>query len=164
MKIFILFISIVVALYSCSETKVTEEKKAVNTIDTNLLFFGDSITLTDAIASDQLISKLGVADSVAIKLVGKIDEVCQKKGCWMNMDIGNNQLMKIKFKDYSFFVPKDAAGKTTYMEGYAYRDTISVAELKHYAEDAGQSKEEIAKITNPEINISFEAKGVIIKK
>jgi hypothetical protein len=164
MKYFILFISIVVALYSCSDTKVTEEKKAVNTIDTNLLFFGDSITLNDAIASDQLISKLGTADSVAIKLVGKIDEVCQKKGCWMNMDIGNNQLMKIKFKDYSFFVPKNAAGKTTYMEGYAYRDTISVAELKHYAEDAGQSKEDIAKITNPEIKISFEAKGVIIKK
>jgi len=164
MKKTILIVSVIIGLYACSETKVTEEKTVVSTVDTSLLFFGDSITINDAIVSDQLIAKLGTSDSTEIKLVGKIDEVCQKKGCWMNMNIGNNQLMKIRFKDYAFFVPKDAAGKTTYIEGYAYRDTIPVAELKHYAEDAGKSKEEIAKITNPEISISFEAKGVIIKK
>jgi len=164
MKKIALYISIAIAVCACSDPKVSEEKITTNAIDTSLLYFGDSITINDALASDQLISKLGSSDSVAIKLVGKIDEVCQKKGCWMNMNIGNDQLMKVRFKDYAFFVPKDAAGKTTYLEGYAYRDTIPVAELKHYAEDAGESKEEIAKITNPEISISFEAKGVIIKK
>jgi|APLak6261660806_1056025.scaffolds.fasta_scaffold25975_2 hypothetical protein len=166
MKKIALYISITfaVCVCACSDPKVSEEKITTNAIDTSLLYFGDSITINDALASDQLISKLGSSDSVAIKLVGKIDEVCQKKGCWMNMNIGNDQLMKVRFKDYAFFVPKDAAGKTTYLEGYAFRDTIPVAELKHYAEDAGKSKEEIAKITNPEISISFEAKGVIIKK
>ena len=128
------------------------------------MFFGDSITIEDAVEANQLISKLAGKDSLSIKLTGIIEEVCQKKGCWMNMNIGNNQSMKVRFKDYAFFVPKDAAGKTVYLEGYAYNDTISVADQKHYAEDAGDSKEEIAKITKPEISISFEANGVIIKK
>ena len=63
-----------------------------------------------------------------------------------------------------FFVPKDASGKTAIFEGVAYNDTIPVNDLKHYAEDEGKSKEEIEKITKPEVTISFEAHGVIIKK
>lgn len=156
---------VITSLHSC---KPNNEETKVETLvvakDTTLMFFGDSITIDDAVEASQLISKLAGKDSLSIKLTGTIEEVCQKKGCWMNMNIGNNQSMKVRFKDYAFFVPKDAAGKTVYLEGYAYNDTISVADQKHYAEDAGDTKEEIAKITKPEISISFEANGVIIKK
>jgi hypothetical protein len=44
----------------------------------------------------------------------------------------------------------------------AYVDTISVADQKHYLEDANASKEEIDAITEPEINLSFLATGVIL--
>ncbi len=154
-----------IVLFSCNGNK--EEVKTetvVVTKDTTMMYFGDTITVDDALPVDQLISKLAGKDSISIKLTGTIEDVCQKKGCWMNMNIGNRQSMKVKFKDYAFFVPKDASGKTVYLEGYAYNDTTSVADLKHYAEDAGETKEEIAKITQPEISISFEAHGVIIKK
>lgn len=164
-KIIISSAIIMTVLYSCKsggEEANTEIFVAVK--DTSQMLFGDTITVDGAIEASQLISKLAGKDSISIKLTGIIEEVCQKKGCWMNMNIGNNQSMKVRFKDYAFFVPKDAAGKTVYIEGYAYNDTISVAEQKHYAEDAGDSKEEIAKITKPEISISFEANGVIIKK
>ena len=103
-------------------------------------------------------------DSLDIKLTGKIIEVCQKKGCWMVMNIGEGKSMRVKFKDYSFFVPKDASGKTIIIEGKAFSETTSVATLQHYAEDAGKSKEEISKITVPETEIGFEAHGVILKK
>ncbi|MBL7883683.1 MAG: DUF4920 domain-containing protein [Bacteroidia bacterium] len=141
-----------------------QESKEVATIDTTLMYFGDSITMDGAIAADQLMTQLAGKDSVQVKLTTTIEEVCQKKGCWMNLSIGNEQSMRVKFKDYAFFMPKDAAGKTVFIEGWAYADTIPVAQLQHYAEDAGKSKEEIAKITEPEISISFEANGVIIKK
>lgn len=152
-------------LVSCSSH--TEEVKttipAVAVDDSNL-YFGDSITVDGAIAADQLAAKLSGKDSIQIKLSGTIEEVCQKKGCWMNMNIGNGESMRVRFKDYAFFVPKDAAGKSVFIEGYAYTDTTTVAELKHYAEDAGKTKEEIDKITKPEVSISFEANGVLIKK
>lgn len=161
-KLFILSTISLVLFSSCGENK--EAKNETVLIDTTLQYFGDSITQIDAIAADQLSAQMKGMDSLKVKLTGVIEEVCQKKGCWMNMNIGNNQSMKVRFKDYAFFVPKDAAGKTVFMEGVAYTDTTSVAELKHYAEDGGKTKEEIEKITEPEISISFEANGVVIKK
>lgn len=130
---------------------------------TELQFFGDTITESGAIASELLADKMAGKDSLEVKLTGKIVEVCQKKGCWMVMNIGQNKTMRIKFKDYAFFVPKDASGKTVIIEGKAFSETTSVATLQHYAEDAGKSKEEISKITEPETEIGFEAHGVILK-
>ena len=80
------------------------------------------------------------------------------------MNIGDNKVMKVHFKDYSFFLPKDAGGKTVFIEGLAFTETTSIAELKHYAEDGGKTKEEIEKIIQPETNITFEANGAILKK
>ena len=57
----------------------------------------------------------------------------------------------------------DCNGKTAIFEGKAYHDTTSVEMLREYAKDDGKSKAEIEKITEPEINLSFEATGVIIK-
>lgn len=125
--------------------------------------YGEKISETGAVAVNQLPILMKGKEKLETKLVGKIESVCQKKGCWMQMDLGNGQKMRIKFKDYAFFVPKNAAGKTAVIEGVANKEWIDVATLKHYAEDAGKSKEEIAKITQAKEEINFEAKGVIIK-
>ncbi|KAF5299905.1 hypothetical protein FQR65_LT19429 [Abscondita terminalis] len=49
------------------------------------------------------------------------------------------------------------------VEGKAKLKTSSVAWQKHYAEDMGKSKEEIAKITKPKESITIVADGVIVK-
>ncbi len=161
----LIFVSLIgtALLTSCGNNSDGNDNKTALK-DTTLKYFGDTITLDGALAADQLNTSINGKDSLKIKLAGKIESVCQKKGCWMKMNIGTNQEMMVRFKDYGFFVPKDAAGKEVVIEGVAFHDTTKVAELQHYAEDAGKSKEEIAKITEPEINISFEAHGVIIKK
>lgn len=160
----LVFLSVIGAfvLSACGDNKDVKNETAA--ADTSLQYFGDSITQDGAIPSTELAAKMQGQDSLKVKLTGTITEVCQKKGCWMTMNIGNDKTMQVKFKDYAFFVPKDASGKTVFLEGVAFTDTTSVAELQHYAEDGGKSKEEIAKITEPEINISFEASGVILKK
>jgi hypothetical protein len=126
--------------------------------------FGDtSINEEGSVKVAQLVDLLEGKDSVSVKLEGQISSVCQKKGCWMRMPINDNDDLFVKFKDYGFFVPFDGAGKTAVMQGYAYIDTVSVAQQKHYASDAGESDEEIAKITEPSIEYTFLASGVIIK-
>ncbi|MCC7303174.1 MAG: DUF4920 domain-containing protein [Bacteroidia bacterium] len=149
------------ALFLCSCSSQEETHQETTTVTT--LFFGDSITETDAVPSAGLLAQMNGRDSLNVKLSGKITDVCQKKGCWMEMEIGDGKTMRVSFKDYAFFVPKDASGKTAVIDGYAKIDTISVSDLKHYAEDAGKSKEEIEKITEPEVEITYEASGVIIK-
>lgn len=126
--------------------------------------FGDStITEDGAIDVSEIITKLEGSDSISLKVKGKIDQVCQAKGCWMSMNLSEEESMTVKFKDYAFFVPKNSGGREAVLEGMAFVDTISVAELQHFAKDAEESDEEIAKITEPEVKYIFKATGVIIK-
>lgn len=126
--------------------------------------FGAIITADDAITYDAVMEKLGDADSLNMKVTGKVHEVCQKKGCWMTLipEQSDAPEMRVTFKDYAFFMPKDLSGKHVVVDGYAYVETTSVDVLRHYAEDAGKSAEEIAAITEPKREVSFEAIGVIV--
>ena len=123
-------------------------------------YYGEKISSTDL----QLLSNIDFNnESVRTKLEGEIISTCPKKGCWIEMKIDDKDVF-VKFKDYGFFVPKSGMeGKKAIIQGLASIDTVSVKDLKHYAEDAGKSKSEIEKITSPEIKISFLAEGVIIK-
>ena len=94
---------------------------------------------------------------------GQIIDVCPKKGCWMNVKV-NTDTVFVKFKDYGFFVPKTGIeGKHILMSGNIFRDTISVVRLRHYAEDAKKSKEEIELIKVPEYKINMIANAVAIR-
>jgi hypothetical protein len=125
--------------------------------------FGKKINDKAAIAAAQLPQKMGEKEALKAKVTGTVESVCQAKGCWMKVKLDNGESMRVTFKDYGFFVPKDIAGKTVVFEGVAQKKTTPVSELRHYAEDAGKSKEEIAQITSPKNELSFVADGVIVK-
>lgn len=126
--------------------------------------FGTVITPENAIAYDDVMAKMTSTDSLPMKVTGKVKEVCQKKGCWMTLvsDKPGYPEMRVTFKDYAFFMPKNLSGKHVVVDGYAYVETTSVEVLRHYAEDAKKSPEEIAAITSPKREVSFEAAGVLI--
>ncbi len=126
--------------------------------------FGSTVTAENAIAYDEIMAKMTTTDSIPLKVTGKVKEVCQKKGCWMTLvsDQPGYPEMRVTFKDYAFFMPKDLSGKHVVVDGYAYVETTSVDVLRHYAEDAKKSPEEIAAITEPKREVSFEASGVLI--
>ncbi len=127
-------------------------------------FFGEAFDLTDLISVDELIPQMAGADSLAVQLTGTVSEVCQMKGCWMNIQPENedHDAIMVRFKDYGFFVPKDIAGRQILMKGYAFKEVTPLEELRHYAEDAGKSAEEIAAITESKEEIKFLASGVFL--
>ena len=94
------------------------------------------------------------------KFEATVVDVCQMKGCWMRLDLGDNKKVLVNFKDYGFFVPKDISGKNVVVSGVAFKKIIPVDELKHYASDRGDSDEKIASINKPEIVYSLIANGV----
>ncbi len=124
---------------------------------------GKKISEEGAVPAPELVAKLGDKPEMPTKVQGTVESVCKVKGCWMKVKTTDGQTMRVTFKDYGFFVPKDIVGKEVVFEGIAQQTTTSVAELKHYAEDAGKSKAEIAKITEPEKALTFVADGVIVK-
>lgn len=123
--------------------------------------FGSEVNKSTVKNASEIPGMLGAVTEIKdITITGTVDAVCQAKGCWITMDIGNGQTMRVKFKDYAFFMPKDCSGKKITMTGTAFVKEISVAEQKHLAEDAGKSKKEIKKITKPVKEYRFEASGV----
>jgi hypothetical protein len=150
MKLYTLFFAVLLSISSVLAQK-TES-------------FGEKIKLDGAIEGASFLKQIDGKDSLLVKISAPIVNVCQKKGCWMNVDLGEGKQMMVRFKDYGFFVPKDADGKIAVMDGVAFREVLSVDMLRHYAEDAGKTKEEIEKITEPETRLSFEASGVLIYK
>lgn len=96
------------------------------------------------------------------KIKAKVLSVCEKKGCWMTIAKPGGEDIMVRFKDYGFFMPLNIVGKEVVLDGVAKATVTSVDMLKHYAEDAHKSKEEIEKITEPKNEIEFTAKGVVV--
>jgi hypothetical protein len=161
---------------SAKSTAATEMKKEVSEEEAYKSFkgkgtdgktFGEKIDAKGALAYDAVLpqlKKLNGSDKLEnVKVTGTVNAVCQAKGCWMNIasEKGETNLL-VKFKDYAFFMPKDLAGKKVVMQGYAFKEVTDVPTLRHFAEDAGKSKEDIAKITKAKEEYKFMADGVLI--
>lgn len=124
--------------------------------------YGAAVSSEGAKPLSELKQVLGTQDSVQVKLIGQADAVCQAKGCWLTMKTPEGKEMRVRFKDYAFFVPKDIAGKTVVINGWAHREEVPVSDLQHYAQDAGKSEKEVAAITKPEEQLNFEADGILV--
>ena len=129
--------------------------------------FGKEIIADDAVSASSMAAHYKImkaGDSINSKIIAEVHEVCQAKGCWMRLNLDDENEVMVKFKDYGFFVPKDITGKKVIINGQAFVEEVSVDEQRHYAEDAGKSAEEIASITVPKRTYSFEADGVLVVK
>jgi hypothetical protein len=126
--------------------------------------FGEKFSVKGAMSYDKMLGKMTTAKSLEnVKVEGTVEAVCKVKGCWMNIASQKGAApMFVKFKDYAFFMPKDIIGKKVVMLGNAFKETTTVEELRHFAEDEGKSKDEIAKITKPKEEMKFMASGVVI--
>lgn len=94
------------------------------------------------------------------QLKAKVVEVCKAEGCWIKVQRKDGSAMLVRAKDHAFLMPENIVGRTVLIEGSATVKETSEEMRKHYAEDAGKSKEEIAKIKGPEKDVQFAAKGV----
>ena len=101
------------------------------------------------------------ANGRGVVMASEITATCPKKAAgWNGL---REDTVFVRFLDYGFFVPTEGVeGKQTVMKGEAFFDTLSVAELRHYAEDAGEDSATIAAITEPELQLAFTATGVMI--
>ena len=144
----------------------TEKKSEKTPEKIEFTSFGDQIKSDNALSKSkayETYKKLNVGDTIEMKFASKINEVCSKKGCWMKLPLDGDQETMVRFKDYGFFIPLDSQGKEVIVEGKAFVKVTSVDELRHYAEDAGKSKEEIEKIIAPKKEMAFLAYGVLMK-
>ena len=166
-KIVKLVVVCLIVFVSCKNEKSKNVEELTEKEVVSYMSFGDEIVDEGALTLNDMSEKyktMKEGDTLNIKFASSINKVCKTKGCWMNLDLGNEEEAYVNFKDYGFFMPLNSDGKEVIVEGKAFLKVTSVKELQHFAEDEGKSAEEIAKITEPKRTFSFEANGVLMKK
>lgn len=96
-----------------------------------------------------------------VTLVGTVKEVCQKKGCWMEVMCDEDTGIRVTFKDYGFFVPKDAHGMMVKAEGIFETKVLSKEEADHLEREGAKL------MRNPDgtaTELGFVATGVELRK
>ncbi|MFT6084861.1 MAG: tRNA pseudouridine-54 N-methylase [Glaciecola sp.] len=72
--------------------------------------------------------------SNAFQVETKVAKVCQKKGCFFIAREGDD-VMRVKFRDYGFFVPTDIAGKTVILAGKLIKKEMTAEQITHFNQD-----------------------------
>lgn len=167
MKVFNIFLVLILVLTAC---RSKEEKTSANQGESDTYAYssyGEKISPDSALnveAASELYQNLKAMDTVTSKIRGEVKEVCKIKGCWITLALPNGKEARVSFKDYGFVVPMDIEGREVIVQGLAYSDITSIEEQKHYALDAGKSKEDIDAIDTPSWAYRFNAEGVLIKE
>jgi hypothetical protein len=161
MRVFLLSIG-AFALFSCSTVKDVDSNSDVKL---GKSYGPVKVEVAEAVNLTMMLKTFeSQNEPMEFTFSAPINQVCMKAGCWVNIDKGNGETFMVRFKDH-FTIPIDTEiGTNAYFHGTAYWDEVSVEMLKHFAEDAGKSADEIAKISEPQHVMSFEADGIVLEK
>ena len=125
-------------------------------------WYGAKVQTANAIDIAGIPAQLESKESFKTTVKAKILDVCPKKGCWLKLAVNDSTTAMVKMKDYGFFLPVAAKGKTVVLDGEVSLITTPVEELQHYAKDAKKSQAEIDAITQPKKEIRFTASGITV--
>jgi hypothetical protein len=121
--------------------------------------YGEVAESKNTVSPDEISTKL-VDNKFEGQVKGRVVEVCKAEGCWIRLQKADGSSMMVRAKDHAFLMPENIVGKTVLVDGSAMVKEVSEEMRKHYAEDAGKSKAEIAKIKGPDKDVQFSARGV----
>lgn len=104
---------------------------------------GKPLTVKEPVAIATLLAHADDYVGRTIQVKGKITEVCQMMGCWMELSNDVGQKVRIKVNDGEIEFPKDAAGKTAVAEGKFSKIQLTreqaIAQAKEEAAEKGKT-------------------------
>jgi hypothetical protein len=90
-----------------------------------------------------------------------VSAVCQNKGCWFTLVSPSlDREVRVKMKDYAFFLPRNAAGGEVVIEGVLSAKVIPQAEAQHYADDEAKAGKPARRIEGDVKAYQLMASGV----
>ena len=111
---------------------------AVSFADTKL---GKPLTLAQPVAVASLMASPDPSVGKVVQVKGKISEVCEKMGCWMQL-VDGDKTVRIKVNDGEIVFPKTALGKVAVAEGTLKKTEMTkeqaITKAKHDAEEQGR--------------------------
>jgi hypothetical protein len=118
--------------------------------------FGAGLTLQQPVALAEVVSAPERFEEPVL-LHGRLADVCQRKGCWTILRDGEAQV-RVRFRDYGFFLPTDATGAEAFVEGVVKVEVLSEKVVRHYESEARDGDPD--NVTGPRREVGFVASGV----
>jgi NACalpha-BTF3-like transcription factor len=102
-----------------------------------------------------------------VQVRGRIVEVCEKMGCWMNLaDPQSNARVRIKVKDGEIVFPKEAVGRMATAEGKFVKIELTreqaIERARHEAEENNKPFDP-SSITGPVTIYQIQGTGAVIE-
>jgi hypothetical protein len=86
-----------------------------------------------------------------VRLEGRVDKVCRRKGCWLEL-VDGSSAVQVRFEGYAFFVPADLVGKRVALEGRLVVEEPEAGDVAHLKEEGAGAA--------AAARVSVEASGV----
>ena len=103
---------------------------------------GAPLTVKNPLPLATLMAGPGPFVGKTVQVTGKVTEVCDMAGCWMNLTDDEGHLLRIKVEDGVIVFPKDSVGKRAIAEGTLEKHDMTkdqvIAAAKHEAEESGR--------------------------
>lgn len=131
--------------------------------------YGKPLTLQESVSVSEILRTPEVFKGKRVVVEGEISEVCQKKGCWINVrDPEGLGELRVKVEDDVIVFPKDAKGKRVKAEGIISVTVLTEEErrrrARHEAEEQGTLKEfDASKIKGSVTSIQMEGEGAVVE-
>jgi len=102
---------------------------------------GQPLTLREPLTVDQLMATPANYAGQTVQVKGKVTEVCQMAGCWMQLAGTGKNAVRVKVNDGDIVFPRTSVGKMAVAEGMLKKIEMTkeqaTARAKHEAEERG---------------------------
>ena len=100
-----------------------------------------------------------------VQVKGKIAEVCQEMGCWLELTNDAGQTLRVKVNDGEIVFPKDGAGKVAVAEGKFTKSELTKEQAMDRAKETAKEKGKTfdpASVTGPQTIYQIQGSGAVI--
>jgi hypothetical protein len=129
------------------------------------LKLGKPLTVKEPMSLATLMAKPSDYVGKTVQVKGKIVEVCEMMGCWMDLVNDEGQKLRIKVNDGEIVFPKEASGKMAVAEGELKKLELSkdqaIARAKEEA-DEKKRKFDPASVKGPMTIYQIQGTGAVI--
>ncbi|MEM9402192.1 MAG: DUF4920 domain-containing protein [Pseudomonadota bacterium] len=126
------------ALSAFADQPVVRLSEPVTVSEEHETFGRPLVVDTDVHSLAEVMSRAEQLLDRRVLVEARVSRVCQKKGCFFIATDGDN-VVRVSFRDYGFFVPTDIGSKSVLLDGSLVKVERSPAQATHLKEDAGDN-------------------------
>ncbi len=154
------------------EEEMDNQELAFNGVDKGeFMLYGHSEIAKDGneVTTEEMFNQMQYGGAFKGEVIVNIDEVCQKAGCWVTFDNGDEEPIRVFFRDHFTIPTETASGTQAILLGELVRDTMTVEFQKHLLDDAAEDGKEVTQaeydaIKEDVVETTFDCEAILVRK